>query len=152
VSEADFSIGLNVGSNVDISFVSSERVDLNWSATSSDEPPNTASGASRLIVNLRIVNRGNTPIVSPFLRVAELTRNVLLTHEPKSNWTEGARLNVDAGSDNTLSPGETVDARLVVGLLAAKKFFLSVEMYGVPGEPIIPASAVNVWSGKPRTR
>jgi hypothetical protein len=59
---------------------------------------------------------------------------------------------VDAGSDNTLSPGETVDARLVVGLLAAKKFFLSVEMYGVPGEPIIPASAVNVWSGKPRTR
>jgi carboxypeptidase T len=152
VSEADFSIGLNVGSNVEISFVSSERVDLNWSATSSDEPPNTASGASRLIVNLRIVNRGNTPIVSPFLRVAELTRNVLLTHEPKSNWTEGARLNVDAGSDNTLSPGETVDARLVVGLLAPKKFFLSVEMYGVPGEPIIPASAVNVWSGKPRTR
>ena len=141
-----------VGSNVEISFVSSERVDLNWSSTSSDEPPNTASGASRLIVNLRIVNRGNTPIVSPFLRVAELTRNVLLTREPKSNWTEGARLNVDAGSDNTLSPGETVDARLVVGLLAPKKFFLSVEMYGVPGEPIIPASAVNVWSGKPRTR
>jgi hypothetical protein len=36
VSQADFSIGLNVGSNVDVSFVSSEKVDLNWSDTLSD--------------------------------------------------------------------------------------------------------------------
>jgi carboxypeptidase T len=152
VSQADFSIGLNVGSNVDISFVSSEKVDLNWSDMSSDEPPITANGASRLIVNLRIANRGNTPIVNPFLRVAEMNRHVILTRDPKSRWTEGARLNIDAGSDNTLSPGETVDARLVVGLVNPKKFFLSVEIYGVPGEPITPANAVTVWTGKPKTR
>ena len=152
VSEADFSIGLNVGSNVDISFVSSEKVDLTWSDLSSDEPPLTATGPSRLIVNLKITNKGSTSIVSPFLRVAEMSRHVLLTREPKSRWTEGARLNVDAGSDNTLSPGETVDARLVVGLVNPKKFFLSVEMFGVPGEPIVPSSAVNVWTGKPKTR
>lgn len=152
VSQADFSIGLNVGSNVDISFVSSEKVDLNWSDTSSDEPQITASGASRLIVNLRIANRGSTPIVNPFLRVAEINRNVILTRDPKSKWTEGARLNVDAGSDNTLSPGETVDARLVVGLVNPKKFFLSVGIFGVPGEPMTPANAVTVWTGKPKTR
>ena len=152
VSQADFSIGLNVGSNVDISFVSSEKVDLNWSDTSSDEPPSTASGASRLIVNLRIANHGNIPIASPFLRVAEMNRHVLLTRDPKSKWTEGARFYIDAGSDNTLSPGETVDARLVVGLFKPKKFYLSMGIYGVPSEPIVPASAVLVWTGKPRTR
>ena len=152
VSQADFSIGINVGSNMDVSFVSSEKVDLNWADTSSDEPPSTASGASRLIINLRIANRGNTPIVNPFLHVAEMNRHVLLTRNPKSKWSEGACLNIDAGEDNTLSPGETADARLVVGLVSPKKFYLSVDVYGVPGEQIIPSSAVTVWTGKPRTR
>jgi len=151
-SQEDFSIGLNVGSNVDVSFVSSEKVDLNWSDLSTDEPPDTASGASRLIIDVKISNRGDTPIMSPFLRVAEMSRHVMLTRDPKSRWTEGARIYVDAGSDNTLSPGETADARLVVGLVSAKKFFLSVEMYGVPTQPIIPASAFTVWTGKPKTR
>ena len=91
MSQGDFSIGTNVGSQVDITFLSSERVDLNWSDTSSDEPPNTASGPSRLIVNVRITNRGSIPIVSPFLRVAEMNRQVLLTRDPKSRWTVGAR-------------------------------------------------------------
>ena len=151
-SQEDFSIGLNVGSAVDISFSSSEKIDLNWEDVSTDDPPGTASGGSRLIINLRIANRGTTPIMNPFLRVAELTRNVLLTREPKSRWAEGARLNIDAGSDNTLSPGETVDARLVVGLTnSRKKFFLFVDVYGVSEPSIVPASAVNVWSGKPRT-
>ncbi|MEK6406167.1 MAG: M14 family metallopeptidase [Acidobacteriota bacterium] len=152
-SQADFSIGLNVGSNLDISFVSSERLDLGWSDTSSNDPASTASGASRLTVNLKITNRGSTAILNPFLRVAELTRHVLLTRDPKSRWTEGARQTIDAGADNALSPGETVDARLVIGLVNAKKFFLSVEIYGVPsGGTINPAAAVNVWSGKPKTR
>lgn len=152
-SQGDFSIGLNVGSSVDISFVSSERLDLGWSDTTSDDPPSTASGASRLSVNLKITNRGSTPILNPFLRVAELSRNVLLTRDPKSRWTEGARQTIDAGADNALSPAETVDARLVIGLVTAKKFFLSVELFGVAsGGTINPADAVNVWSGKPRTR
>jgi hypothetical protein len=152
-SQADFTIGLNVGSNVDISFVSSEKVDSNWSDTSSDEPPNTESGASRLIINLSITNGGSTAILNPFLRVAELSRHILLTRDPRSSWSEGARLTIDTGSDNTLSPGETAEARLVIGLVSAKKFFLSVQMYGVAsGGTIIPASAVEVWRGKPRTR
>lgn len=152
VSREDFSIGVNVGSNVEISFVSSEKADLNWSDMSSDEPPDTASGASRLIVNLRIANKGSIPIANPFLRVAEMNRNIILTRDPKSKWTEGARLNVDAGGDNTLSPGETVDVRLVVGLLKPKKFYLSVELYGVTDQLITPASAVTVWTGKPKNR
>ncbi|MGE5139088.1 MAG: hypothetical protein ACM3JD_06500, partial [Rudaea sp.] len=153
MSPADFSIGLNVGSAIDISFVSSEKVDLNWSDTSPDEPPSTASGPSRLILNLRISNKTNTTIFSPFLRIAQMSRHVLLTRDRKSSWTEGARVYVDAGSDNALTPGEIVNVRLVVGLINPKKFSLSVEMYGVPsGGTIIPASAVNVWKGKPKTR
>jgi carboxypeptidase T len=152
-SQADFSIGLNVGSNVDISFVSSEKLDVGWTDTASEDPPTTATGASRLNVNLRITNRGSTPILNPFIRVAELSRNLLLTRDPQSRWTEGARQTIDAGADNSLAPGETVDARLVIGLVTAKKFFLSVQMYGVSsGGAINPADAVNVWSGKPRTR
>ena len=151
-NEADFTIGLNVGSNVDISFVSSEKLDVGWTDTAGD-PPNTASGALRLNIDLKITNRGGTAIINPFLRVAELSRNVLLTRDPQSMWTLGARQTIDAGPDNTISPGETVNARLVVGLLTAKKFFLSVELYGVAsGGAINPADAVNVWSGKPRTR
>ena len=152
-SEADFSIGLNVGSNVDITFVSSEKVDVGWSDTAAGDPPSTASGALRLNINLKITNRGNNSIINPFLRVAELSRNVLLTRDPQSRWTEGARQTIDAGPDNTISPGETVDARLVIGLITAKKFSLSLEMYGVAsGGAINPGDAVNVWSGKPRTR
>lgn len=152
-SLGDFTIGVNVGTGVDISFVSSERVDLNWTDTSSDDPPSTASGASRLIVNLKITNRGNVDILNPFLRVEELTRNVLLTRDLKSSWAAGGRQTIDAGSDNVLSPGETADARLVIGLTKAKKFNLSVEMYGVAsGGTILPASGFNVWSGKPKTR
>ena len=151
VSQSDFTIGLNVGSNVDVSFVSSEKVDVNWSDTQSSDS-STASGPSRLIINLKVTNRGNTPIANPFLRVAEMNRHVLLTRDPKSNWTDGARFYVDAGSDHALSPGESVDARLVVGLFKQKKFFMSVEIYGVPGEPVIPANAVTVWTGKPRVR
>ncbi|HKA20763.1 MAG TPA: M14 family zinc carboxypeptidase [Blastocatellia bacterium] len=152
VSMDDFSIGVNVGSNIDVSFVSSEKIDLNWVDMSTDEPPSTASGASRLIINLTVKNRGNIPIASPFLRVAEMNRHVLLTRDPKSNWTVGARFYIDAGDDNVLSPGEIANARLVVGLINAKKFFLSVSVYGVPDQLIVPASAADVWSGKPRSR
>jgi hypothetical protein len=152
VSTEDFSIGVNVGSNVDVSFVSSEKIDLNWVDMSTDEPPNTTSGASRLIINLTVKNRGSIPIASPFLRVSEMNRHVMLTRDPKSRWTEGARFYIDAGSDNTLSPGETANARLAIGLINGKKFFLSVNVYGVPDQPIVPASAADIWSGKPRTR
>ena len=149
----NFTIGTNVGTGVDVSFVSSERVDLNWTDTSSDDPPVTTSGASRLIINLKITNRGNVNIVNPFLRVEELTRNVLLTRDLKSSSAAGGRQTIEAGSDNVLSPGETSDARLVIGLTKSKKFSLSVEMYGVAsGGTILPASSFTVWTGKPRNR
>ncbi|HEY3137421.1 MAG TPA: M14 family metallopeptidase [Blastocatellia bacterium] len=152
-SQADFTIGANVGSNVDINFVSSEKVDLNWSDVLSDDPPNSASGSSRLIVNLKITNRGNVPILNPFLRVDKLTRNVLLTRDARSTWAEGGRQSIDAGSDNTLSPGETADARMVIGLVSPKKFVMSLQLYGVPSTGAInPADSVNVWSGKPGNR
>jgi hypothetical protein len=102
---------------------------------------------------LRITNRGSTPILNPFLRVAELSRGVLLTRDAKSNWAAGARQSIDSGSDNVLSPGEASDVRLVVGLVNNKKFSLSAEMYGVASVGTIgPSDATNVWTGKPKTR
>jgi hypothetical protein len=152
-SQADFSIGSNVGSNIDISFVGSERMDVNWSDTSSDDPPTTLGGAIRLMIEVRITNRGNVPIVNPFLRVAELTRNVLLTRDPQTKSGAGARQTIDAGSDNTLSPGETVTTRLGIGIVKPKSFSLSLSLYGVAaGGTITPSSAVNIWIGKPKTR
>jgi carboxypeptidase T len=152
-SQADFSICSNVGSNVDLSFVASEKMDLNWTDTSSDDPPSTTSGASRLLIDVKITNRGSIPILNPFLRVGELTRNVLLTRDPQTKSAEGARQTIDSGSDNTLSPGETVTARLAIGVVKPKGFSLSLNLYGVPsGGTIAPADSVNIWTGKPRTR
>lgn len=152
-SRADFSIGLNVGSAADIQFVSSERMDLNWTDTSFEDPTDTESGSSRFAINLRITNQGSVPIINPFLRVEELNRNIVLTRDPRSGWAGGARLSIDAGSDNVLSPGETADARLVIGLLKAKKFSMSVALYGVPSQgSISPGDPVKVWSGKPKNR
>jgi hypothetical protein len=93
------------------------------------------------------------PILNPFLRVAELTRNVLLTRDPRTKSAEGARQTIDAGGDNTLSPGETATARLAIGLVSPKKFSLSLSLYGVAsGGTISPSGAANIWTGKPKTR
>ena len=136
-----------------MSFISSERVDANWSDTSSEDPLSTTSGAIRLMIDVRITIHGNVAILNPFLRVAELTRNVLLTRDPQTKSAEGARQTIDSGSDNTLSPGETVTARLVIGIVKPKNFSLSLNLYGVAsGGTISPSNAVNVWTGKPKTR
>ncbi|MGA9771093.1 MAG: M14 family metallopeptidase [Blastocatellia bacterium] len=150
-SQADFTIGANVGSGVDIKFLSSEKLSLNWSDTASDNP---ASGALRFVVNVSLTNRGSVPVANPFLRVADLNRgHVLLNRDPKTAPSVGARLSIDVGEDNILSPGETAQARLLVGLVSKKKFNLAVEMYGVPVEgTIIPSSPIKLWSNKPKNR
>jgi hypothetical protein len=108
----------------------------------------------RLVVNLRITNIGGEEIINPFLRVAEVNRgNILLTRDAKSTPANGANQSIDVGSDNRLSPGETVQARLVVGLVSKKKFNLLVNLYGVPASgDIAPAAAVRVWNSKPKNR
>jgi murein tripeptide amidase MpaA len=146
-SRNDFTIGSNVGSGVQISFQSSEKVDLSWS-------DGQASGPARLIIRLRVANTGGVPVLHPFLRTADLTRsNVLLSRNPRSPLGESARQSIDAGSDQILAPGETVEVTTVVGLTGKKKFNFSVEARGVPaGGSIAPATAVQVWKGKPKTR
>jgi carboxypeptidase T len=153
-SLSDFTIGANVGSAADISFVSSEKVGLNWSDPSSEDVPDGSSGSLRLIVNLKLTNTGSTTILNPFLRVVDLNRgNVLLTRDPSSRSTTGALQTIDAGSDNALAPGESVQVRLVVGLVKKKKFQLSVILFGVPlSGSIDPAAPLTVWSGKPKTK
>jgi hypothetical protein len=152
-SRADFSIGVNVNSAVEVGFVASEKLDVNWSDTSFDDPNSTASGSSRFAVDLRITNKGSIPIANPFIRVDDLTRNILLNRDARSSWQVGARMSIDAGSDNVLSPGETANAHLVLGLTKSKKFTLSVSLYGVPiGGSINAGDSVNVYSGKPKNR
>lgn len=153
-SQADFTIGANVGSDIEISFVSSEKINQNWTDSPSEEFASGTGGSSKLIVNIKLTNRGSAVIANPFLRVAELNRgNVLLARDPQSKATVGARQLIDVGSDNLLSPGESVQARLVIGLASKKKFNLSVQMYGVAvSGTAIPSSAINIWSSKPKSR
>jgi hypothetical protein len=153
-SLSDFTIGANLGSVIDISFVSSEKVSQNWADPPSEDVPAGSSGSSRFIVDLTLINRGSGTILNPFLRIADLTRgNVLLTRDPGSRSIVGAIQTIDAGGDNALAPGESIHVRLVVGLVKKKKFQLSVMLFGVPlSGSINPASPVTVWSGKPKTR
>ncbi|MFY9609188.1 MAG: M14 family metallopeptidase [Blastocatellia bacterium] len=151
---SDFTVGANVGSAIDISFVSSEKVGQNWADTSSSNTPQGSSGALRLIIDLKVTNRASATIVNPFLRIAELNRgNVLLTRDPSSRPAEGALQTIDAGGDNALSPGETVLVRLVVGLVKKKKFQLSLTLFGVPlTGSINPAPPITVWDAKPKSK
>jgi hypothetical protein len=151
---SDFTIGANLGSAIDISFVSSEKVSQNWADPPSEDVPEGSSGSSRFVVNLRLINRGPVTILNPFLRIADLTRgNVLLTRDPGSRSIVGALQTIDAGGDNALAPGESVQVRLVVGLVKKKKFALSVMLFGVPlSGSISPAPPVTVWNGKPKTK
>jgi hypothetical protein len=147
-SEGHFTIGRNVGSAIEYAFVSSERIDQSWS-----EPDGSASGPLRLVVNVRVTNRGAVPITNPFLRVAELTKNnVLLSRDLGSSPAFAARQSINAGGDDTLSPGETVTAQVVLGLRKPKKFNLSVDAYGVASDGSInPGQPVSIWFGKART-
>ncbi|HVF90813.1 MAG TPA: hypothetical protein VNH22_12150, partial [Blastocatellia bacterium] len=147
-------IGSNVGAGADIAFASSERISSNWTDTSTGDTPFESSGPLRLAIDLRITNRGSTPIVNPFLRIADISRtHVLLSRDSKSSPMAGAIQSIGAGSDDLLSPGETAQVRLLLGLVNKKKFTLSVELYGVPlGGAINPSGAVTVWSGKPGNR
>jgi carboxypeptidase T len=152
-SLTDFTIAMNVGAGVSWAFVSSELVTQNWSdAAVGDLPP--ATGPLRLAITLNVTNRGQTAIASPFLRVADINRsNVLLTRDRLSNASAGARQSFDAAGDNILSPGETAQTRLIVGLTGKKKFDLSVELFGVPTDgTIAPASGFKAWKGKPRSK
>jgi carboxypeptidase T len=153
-SLTDFSICTNVGSGLEVAFISSERIDRNWSDAPSADYPNGTGGSSQLTVNLKLTNRSQASVANPLLRVAELSRtNVLLTRESRSNPTSGSLQLIDTGDDNVLSPGESVDVRLMIGLVVRKKFNLSVEFYGVPvGGVISPSGAVNVWKGKPKNK
>ena len=153
-NKTNFTIAGNVGSGVEITFVSSERVDLNWSEPSSEDLPGGASGTSRLILNLNVKNISSRPIANPFIRVNELTRgNVLLTRDSKSSPAATARQSIDVGSDDQLDPGESIQVRMIVGLVNRKKFSADVHFYGVPvGGSITPSSPVRVWKGKPKSK
>ncbi len=153
-NEAEFSVGSNVNSAVDISFISSELVDLNWSDTSSDGFNTQSSGSSRLVINLSIKNHSDIPITNPFLRVSQLSRNnVLLSRDLKSKPVGGARQSLTTSEGNLLAPGETIEARLEVGLVVRKKFALWIDLYGTPPEGALPlGSSVRVWKGKPKTK
>lgn len=150
----DFNICTNVGSALEAAFVSSERIDRNWTDPPSTDYPNGASGPSQLTINLRLTNRSQVPVANPLIRVAELSRsNILLTRESRSKPTGGSIQLIETGDDTMILPGESVDVRLMIGLVARKKFNLSVEFYGVPvGGAIGPGDAVNVWKGKPKNK
>jgi hypothetical protein len=153
-SQADFTIGANVGTGMEMKFVSSERLDQTWTDAPFDEPNFVASGAMRLALTLDITNRGTVAVANPFLRVAEVSRaNVLLSRDRTSKQVVGALQTFDVGSDNLLSPGETVRVRLVIGAINKKQFTFSLNLYGVAsGGTISPAAPVVVWDKKVKSK
>lgn len=153
-SHADFTIGANVGGGIETTLVSAERIAQNWTDAPADNPNAAVSGALRLAVTLKITNRGTVAIANPFLRLAEISKsNVLLSRDRQSRQSAGAQQSLDAGSDNLLTPGESIEARLVVGAFTQKKFFMSALFYGVPsGGAVAPATPVEIWRGKVKNR
>jgi murein tripeptide amidase MpaA len=152
-SQADFTIGVNVGTNNEMTFISAERIDQNWTDLSSDDPPVTLSGEARLIITMSLTNKGTVAIANPFLRVAELNRGILLSRDRKSKQSVDALQTIDVGSDNLLSPNETVQVRLILGVVSPKKIFFSLNLFGVPsGGVIAGAQPVEIFRGKPKNR
>src|SRR5205085_3880831 len=96
---ADFTIGVNVGAKSEMTFVSSEKVDQNWTDTAFDNPAETQSGGSRLIVTMNLTNKGTVAIANPFFRVAELNRGILLSRDRKSKQVLGALQTIDVVDD-----------------------------------------------------
>ncbi|HMG36781.1 MAG TPA: M14 family metallopeptidase [Blastocatellia bacterium] len=150
---ANFTIGLNLGADVDVSLISADKLTVSW-MDSLFEGSGTVSGPLRLALRLRVTNRGGARIVNPFVRVADLTRsNVVLSRDAGSPLGAGSRQSIDGGPDNALDPGESVELRIVLGLQTKKKFQFSLGVYGVPvGGPARFAPPVTVWSGKPKSQ
>jgi len=148
-----FTIAANVNSIAEISFVSSEKIEQSWTDQPLDGSP-ASSGSLRLAITINVTNRGAVAIADPFLRVSELTRNhVLLSRDLKSASVIGARQSVDVGEDEVLMPGESVQVKLLLGLIVKKKFNFSVELYAAPVEGTAnPGSGFRVWTGKPKTK
>jgi murein tripeptide amidase MpaA len=152
-SQADFTIGVNVGAKSEMTFVSSEKVDQNWTDTAFDNPAETQSGGVRLIVNMTLINKGTVAIANPFFRVAELNRGILLSRDRKSKQAVGALQTIDVGTDNLLSPNETVQVRLILGVVSPKKIFFSINLYGVAsGGSVGSGGSVEIFRGKPKSR
>jgi hypothetical protein len=150
---SSFTIAANVNSAIGMDFVSSEKLTQSWT----DQPLDgsaASSGSLRLGLTINVTNRGTVPLADPFLRVSEVTReHVLLSRDLKSRPTVGARQSVDVGEDKVLMPGETVQVKLLLGLIAKKKFNFSVELYAAPVEGIVnPGNGFRVWTGKPKSK
>ncbi|HLG16990.1 MAG TPA: M14 family metallopeptidase [Blastocatellia bacterium] len=147
-SPGNFTIGANVGGEVNIDFASSQRVDQNWSDADG------SSGPVRLAINITLTNRGSGTLANPFLRVAGISSgSVILSRDAKSNAGAGARQSLVAGDDNLISPGEAVQARVLVGLTGTKKIKVSVELWGVAVDgTAFGASPIRIWRGKPKSK
>src|SRR5262249_44273243 len=138
---------------VTVTFLASSVLEESWSDSPAPGHGSSASGPAQLAITLNLTNTGSVPIATPFLGVDTLTRNVLLSREPGSDQAEGARQPVEPGSGQILSPGQSVQVVLKVGLINRKKFNLAVSVLGVPvGGVAAPAAATTIWHGKPRTQ
>jgi len=149
---ANFTIGQNVGSGIAVSFASSELLEQSWSDSPTPGHGDNASGQEQLAITLNVTNTGSTPIATPFLGVDTLTRNILISRDPDTNQTSGARQSIDAGAGQILSPGQSIRVVIKVGLVNRKKFNFAINLFGVPvGGAATPGSPVTIWQGKPRS-
>ena len=154
MERANFTIGENVGKGLTVSLVSSALTNESWSY--SRVPGQSAeSGPSQLAITVNVTNSSNVLIANSFFQVDSISKgNVLLSADPNGTVSPSTVQSVNSGSGGTLAPGQSVQVRLVVGLVSIKSFKFSADILGVPSGSGVAASKQpdTIWSGKPRTR
>jgi hypothetical protein len=150
---SNFTIGQNVGKGLSVSLVSSQLLNQSWSYSPGPGQA-TESGASQLAITLNVTNAGSTAISNSFFQVDKLSKdNVLLSSDPTAGVSASVVQSINSGSGGTLSAGQSVQVRVIVGLVAEKNFTLSANVYGAPSGGSVAAShPITIWQGKPRTR
>ena len=87
--------------------------------------------ASQFVITATFTNTSEAPIAGFFLEVGELTGGNLLLNADDGPAAVRATLTPDVG-DGTLSPGEAVTVRFIIGLASQERFIFWVYPRGEP--------------------
>jgi hypothetical protein len=79
-------------------------------------------------------NTSTLPIRKPFYEVVEISGGNVLINADSGPGGAGATLTLDVGSDQQLTPGESVETEFRIGLQTLNPFTFLVDVMGEPVE------------------